>query len=65
MKKKAAERVETERLILRRPTVHDAAAVFARYASDVEVSRYLAAGTIGVAAPTSWRVTSTARASLP
>ena len=42
MTKKAAERVETERLILRRPAVHDAAAVFARYASDVEVSRYLA-----------------------
>ena len=46
MKKKAAERVETERLILRRPTVHDAAAVFARYASDVEVSRYLAGSCI-------------------
>jgi ribosomal-protein-alanine N-acetyltransferase len=42
MKKKAAERVETERLILRRPTVNDAGAVFARYAGDIEVSRYMA-----------------------
>jgi [ribosomal protein S5]-alanine N-acetyltransferase len=42
MKKKAAERVVTERLILRRPRLDDAPAVFARYASDVEVSRYLA-----------------------
>ena len=42
MKKKAAERLETERLILRKPTVNDAGAVYARYASDAEVSRYLA-----------------------
>jgi ribosomal-protein-alanine N-acetyltransferase len=42
MKKKAAERVVTERLILRRPRIDDAAAVFERYASDAEVSRYLA-----------------------
>lgn len=39
---KAPEKFETERLILRRPTVDDAAAVYERYASDVEVSRYLA-----------------------
>jgi ribosomal-protein-alanine N-acetyltransferase len=42
MTNKAPERVETERLILRRPTLQDAHGVFARYASDVEVSRYLA-----------------------
>lgn len=42
MTKKAPERVETERLVLRRPTVDDAQAVFDCYASDVEVSRYLA-----------------------
>jgi ribosomal-protein-alanine N-acetyltransferase len=42
MKKKAPERVETERLILRRPRVTDAPAVYARYAGDVEVSRYMA-----------------------
>ncbi|HXT68980.1 MAG TPA: GNAT family protein [Vicinamibacterales bacterium] len=41
-RKKAPERVQTERLILRRPTVNDASVVFERYASDVEVSRYLA-----------------------
>jgi len=39
---KAPERIETERLILRRPRVEDAAQVFARYASDPEVSRYMA-----------------------
>ena len=38
----APERVETARLILRRPTVHDAPEVFARYAGDVEVSQYMA-----------------------
>jgi RimJ/RimL family protein N-acetyltransferase len=37
----AAERIETERLIVRRPTRRDAAAVFARYASDPVVTRYL------------------------
>jgi RimJ/RimL family protein N-acetyltransferase len=42
MIKKAPERLETERLILRRPTVDDAKEVFARYASDPEVSTYLA-----------------------
>ena len=39
---KAPERIETERLILRRPRLEDAEEVFARYASDAEVSRYLA-----------------------
>lgn len=39
---KAPERIETERLVLRRPTVDDAAEVFERYARDVEVSRYMA-----------------------
>ena len=39
---KAPERIETARLILRRPTVDDAAAVYERYAGDVEVSRYMA-----------------------
>ena len=41
-RKNAPQRVETDRLILRRPTVNDASLVFERYASDVEVSRYLA-----------------------
>jgi RimJ/RimL family protein N-acetyltransferase len=35
-----ATRLETPRLILRAPTVHDASAVFAAYATDPEVSRY-------------------------
>jgi len=35
------ERLETERLILRRPTAADARAIFARYASDPEVTRFL------------------------
>ena len=39
---KAPERVETERLVLRRPRLEDADAVFARYASDPEVSKYMA-----------------------
>jgi len=39
---KAPERIETERLILRRPRLADADAVYARYASDPEVSRYMA-----------------------
>lgn len=39
---KAPERIETERLVLRRPRVDDAGEVFRRYASDLEVSRYLA-----------------------
>lgn len=35
------ERIETERLVLRRPTVDDAPAMFANYASDPEVTKYL------------------------
>lgn len=38
---KAPERVETARLVLRRPVEADAEAVFARYASDAEVTRFL------------------------
>jgi RimJ/RimL family protein N-acetyltransferase len=38
----APERVETERLVLRRPVLADASAIFARYASDPEVTRFLA-----------------------
>lgn len=37
----ALERVETRRLILRRPRPDDADAIFARYASDAEVTRLL------------------------
>jgi len=36
-----AERLETGRLILRRPRVEDAADIFARYASDAEVTRFM------------------------
>ena len=35
------ERLETERLVLRRPRHDDAPAIFERYASDPEVTRYL------------------------
>jgi RimJ/RimL family protein N-acetyltransferase len=35
-----ATRFETPRLVLRPPTVHDAAAVFSAYARDPEVARY-------------------------
>lgn len=38
---KAPERFETGRLVLRRPTAGDAAAIFARYAGDPEVTRYM------------------------
>jgi ribosomal-protein-alanine N-acetyltransferase len=38
---KASENIETERLLLRRPKQSDAQAVFHRYASDREVTRYL------------------------
>jgi [ribosomal protein S5]-alanine N-acetyltransferase len=38
---KAPERIETSRLLLRRPTAADADAVFARYAGDTAVTRYL------------------------
>ena len=34
--------IETERLVLRRPRVEDAPAIFARYASDPEVTRFMA-----------------------
>jgi len=36
------EILETERLVLRRPRVEDALAIFTRYASDPEVTRYMA-----------------------
>ena len=38
---KGPERFETSRLVLRKPTFADAEAVFIRYASDPEVTRYL------------------------
>lgn len=38
---KAPVRVETARLILRQPTMGDAIAIFERYASDPEVTRFL------------------------
>ena len=38
----APETLETERLLLRRPRPEDAAAIFTRYASDPDVTRYLA-----------------------
>lgn len=38
---KAAESIETERLLLRRPRPSDAQVIFHRYASDREVTRYL------------------------
>ena len=34
------ERLETDRLVLRRPAVADAGAIFARYASDPEVTKF-------------------------
>ena len=37
----APERIETARLVLRRPRREDAEAIFARYASDREVLRYV------------------------
>jgi RimJ/RimL family protein N-acetyltransferase len=37
----APERVETARLVLRRPTAADADAIFTRYSSDPEVTRYV------------------------
>lgn len=39
---KAPERHETPRLLLRRPRTDDAEAIFTRYASDEDVTRYLA-----------------------
>jgi [ribosomal protein S5]-alanine N-acetyltransferase len=38
---KAPETLETDRLLLRRPKPRDAQAIFDRYASDREVTRYL------------------------
>jgi [ribosomal protein S5]-alanine N-acetyltransferase len=38
---RAPERVETERLILRRPVASDADAIFSAYASDSDVCRYV------------------------
>lgn len=38
---RAPERIETERLLIRRPTTADAEAMFSRYASDPDVTRYL------------------------
>jgi ribosomal-protein-alanine N-acetyltransferase len=38
---KAPDRIETDRLVLRRPHAADAAAIFARYASDPDVTRFL------------------------
>lgn len=38
---KAPERVETRRLLLRRPLLADGGAIFTRYASDAEVTRFL------------------------
>jgi ribosomal-protein-alanine N-acetyltransferase len=38
---KAPERIETARLVLRRPVAADAEAIFRRYSGDAEVTRYL------------------------
>jgi [ribosomal protein S5]-alanine N-acetyltransferase len=38
---KSTERIETERLLLRKPRAEDAEEIFRRYASDPEVTRYL------------------------
>ena len=38
---RAPERVETERLILRRPTARDALTIFQTYASDPDVTRFV------------------------
>jgi len=39
---KAPTSVETERLVLRRPVASDAEAIFSRYASDAEVTKFVA-----------------------
>ena len=39
---RAPERIETARLLLRRPTLEDVEPIFARYAADAVVARYLA-----------------------
>jgi RimJ/RimL family protein N-acetyltransferase len=38
---RAPDRIDTARLVLRRPEAADAEAIFARYASDPEATRYL------------------------
>ena len=38
---RAPERLETDRLIIRRPTLGDVKAIFATYASDPDVTRYV------------------------
>jgi RimJ/RimL family protein N-acetyltransferase len=38
---KPPERIETERLVLRKPRLDDAPEIFAAYAQDTEVTRYL------------------------
>lgn len=38
---KAPERIETERLVLRKPRREDAPDIFTAYAQDIEVTRYL------------------------
>jgi RimJ/RimL family protein N-acetyltransferase len=38
---KGPEGVETDRLVLRKPAIADAEAVFARYAGDAEVTKYV------------------------
>lgn len=38
---KGPRTIETERLLLRKPTIHDAQAIFERYASDPVVTRYM------------------------
>lgn len=46
-RRQGPERVETERLVLRKPVATDAAAVFSRYASDAEVTKFLSWPTHG------------------
>ena len=41
MRPQAPERIETARLVIRRPNPPDAATIFARYASDPAVTKYL------------------------
>ena len=38
---KAPQRIETNRLVLRKPTLADAEAVFTRYASDADVTKFM------------------------
>jgi RimJ/RimL family protein N-acetyltransferase len=38
---KGPKTIETERLLLRKPTIHDAEAIFERYARDPAVTRYM------------------------